>query len=168
MSKINRYSLKSIRRNYTYSVYEIAERLNVTPDTVFRWIRNEGLVRIPGTQKFHVHSSELIKFLEKKNSENKRPCKDGEIYCLKCRKPRHPTPESLKAQKQPNKTIKVLGKCSVCGTRMNKPISLKKWTRAHPLHPGLNAPATTPKGEQVSPRECQSRKGGQLCLSLTP
>jgi hypothetical protein len=79
-----------------------------------------------------------------------------------------PATESLKAQKQPNKTIKVSGKCSVCGTRINKPISLKKWTKAHPLHPDQNAPATTPKGEQVSPREFQSWKGEQLYLSLTP
>ena len=48
MARRDRYSLARIRRDYTYSVHEVAELFNITPDTVFRWIREEGgLGRIP-------------------------------------------------------------------------------------------------------------------------
>lgn len=167
MSQKHRYSLKLLRRNYTYSVYEIAELYAITPDTVFRWIRNEGLKRIPHSKKYFVHSGDLAKFLDKRNSKNKQPCKEGEIFCCKCRKPQKPTPASLEFKEIPNKTVRVLAKCSACGTRINTIISGEKWSEKHPFFPGKNAPTKPHSGEHVSPRECQTRKGEQLCLNIT-
>jgi len=161
-----RYSLKPIRRNYTYSVDEIAELFGITPDTVFRWIRNEGLKRIPQSRKYFVHSAELTKFLTKRNAKNKQPCNEDEIFCCKCRKPRKPEPASLEFRHLPNKTIRVIGKCCVCGIRMNKLVSATKWSKCHSLHPDKNAPTRPHSGEHASPRECQTRKGEQLCLNI--
>lgn len=166
MSRKHRYSLKLIRRNYTYYVDEVAELYGITPDTVFRWIRNEGLKRIPESRKYFVHSGDLTKFLMKRSAKNKRPCNEDEIFCCKCRKPQKPEPVSLEFKNLPNKTIRVIGKCRVCGTRMNKPISVKKWSEKHPFHPGKNAPTKPHSGEHDSPRECQIRKGEQLCLNI--
>ena len=166
MSHKNRYSLKSIRRNYTYSVPEIAELYDITPDTVFRWIRDQGLIRIPHSKKYFVHGSNLETFLEKLNGKNKRPCKDGEIFCFRCRKPQNPKPASLEFKVLPNKTIRVLAECSVCGTRMNTSVSAKKWSPTHSFHPDKNTPTKPHSGEHVSPRECQTRKGEQLCLNI--
>lgn len=167
MSRKHRYSLQPIRRNYTYCVYEIAELYHITPDTVFRWIRSEGLTRIPNSRKYYVHSSDLAKFLEKRNGKNKRPCKAGEIFCCKCKTPQKPKPTSLEFEKIPNKTIRVRGVCRVCGTRMNTVVSGKKWSEKHPLFPNKNAPTKPHSGEHVSPRECQTREGEQLCLDIT-
>jgi hypothetical protein len=168
VSKKQRYSLKPIRRNYTYSVYEVAELYSITPDTVFRWIRSEGLNRIAHSRKFFVHSGDLTKFLEKRNSKYKRPCKDGEIYCCKCRKPQKPKSASLKFKKIPNKTIRVLGRCSICDTRINTVVSDKKWSERHLFYPDMNASTKPHSGEHVSPRKCQTRRGEQLCLNITP
>jgi hypothetical protein len=167
MSGKQRYSLKPIRRNYTYSVYEVAELYGITPDTVFRWIRIEGLKRIAHSKKYFVHSVDLTKFLEKRNGKNKRPCKDGEIYCCKCRKPQKPKPASLNSMKIPNKTIRVSGKCSICSTRINTIVSGGKWSEKHPFYPGKNASTKQHSGEHVSPRKCQTRRGEQLCLNIT-
>lgn len=167
MSGKSRYSLRLIRRNYTYSVYEISELFGITPDTVFRWIRNAGLKRIPGTRKYFVHGSELATFLEMLNSKNKQPCKDGEIYCCKCKKPRRPKPGSVRSKKLPNKTFRVLGRCVDCDTKMNTLVSEKKWSINHPLHPNNNAVTNPNSGEHESLRECQTRQEEQLCLSLT-
>ena len=166
MSKKNRYSLKPIRRNYTYTVYEVAELYSITPDTVFRWIRSEGLKRISHSRQYFVLGNDLATFQEKWNGKNKRPCQDGEIFCCKCRNPQRPKPASLKFEKLPNKTIRVLAKCAVCGTRMNRPVSGKKWSKNHPLHPDKNASTKPHSGEHESPRECQTRKGEQLCLNI--
>jgi hypothetical protein len=156
VSRKQRYSLKPIRRNYTYSVDEIAAIYGLTPDTIFRWIRNDGLKRITPSRKYFVHGSDLISFLEKWNSKNKHPCTDGEMFCFKCRKPRIPNLETLKIKKQLTKAIKSFGRCVVCGTCMNKTISSKNWTENHPLHPDKNAPTKPPSGEHESPRECQT------------
>lgn len=168
MSKKKRYSLQPIRHDYTYSVYEIAELYDITHDTVFRWIRNEGLQRINQSKKYFVHSSDLTKFLEKRNKKNKKPCKENEIYCLKCRTQRNPKPASLSFKKLPNKSIRVSGKCSVCDTRMNKPVSGKKWNKNHPFYPDKNTPIKPHSVEHRTPRECQTKEGEQLCLNMTP
>lgn len=152
------YNLSRIRLDYTYSVDEIAALYGITSDTVFRWIRREGLLRIPGTKKYFVHSSDLIAFLEKKNARNKQPCADDEIYCCKCHRPRKPKPVFLKVRKMPNKTIRVSGRCEVCNTRVNTFVSGKKWSESHPFHPDRNAPIEPPSGEQGTPRKCQTWK----------
>lgn len=152
------YSLRLLRRNYTYTVEEVGSLFDIAPDTVFRWIRNEGLPRIAGSKKYFVHSSDLCSFLEKKNAKNKQPCAEDQIYCCKCHKPQNPNLVSLKSQKMPNMTIRVSGHCSVCNTRMNTFVSSKKWSEAHSFHPDRNASTRPHSGEQRTPRKCQTWK----------
>lgn len=166
-SKRRKYNLSRIRRNYTYSVEEVAELWDITTMTVFRWIADEGLNRIPNSRKYFVHGGELRKFLEQKNGKNKKPCAEHEIYCCKCRKPQSPNLQSLKSKNIPNGTIRVLGKCIVCSTTVNKVISGKKWGQKHPLYPNINAGQKQHKGESESQRKCKDRKDAQLCLNLT-
>lgn len=167
-SKKRKYNPTRIRANYTYSVEDIAELFDVADMTVFRWIADEGLKRIEGSKKYFIHGSELRKFIELKNSKNKQPCKDNEIYCCRCRKPQSPFLETLEIKNLPNRTIRVLGKCIECSTTINKVVSGKKWDQSHPLYANINADQKQHKGESGSPRKCIDRKDGQLCLSLTP
>jgi transposase-like protein len=167
MAQKQKYSLKPIRRNYTYSVDEIAEIYGITPDTVFRWIRNEGLKRNEASRKYFVHGSELTRFLEQRNTKNKKPCEEGEMLCCKCSKPRTPKSESLKFTKLPNKTVRVLGKCSVCDSRMNKIVSGQKWMESHPFYPDKNASTKPHSGESESQHKCQTQIGEQLCPNTT-
>ncbi len=164
-SKRRKYNLSWIRVNYTYSVEDIAELWGITTMTVFRWIADEGLNRLPNSKKYYVHGSELRKFLERKNGKNKKPCAENEIYCCKCRKPQPPNLQSLKTKNIPNGTIRALGKCSVCLTDLNKVISGKKWNQNHPLYPNINAGQKQHKGEPESQRKCKDGKDGQLCLN---
>ncbi|WP_373086127.1 helix-turn-helix domain-containing protein [Sneathiella sp.] len=152
------YNLRLIRENYTYTVYEIAALYGMTSDTVFRWIRREGLKRILGTKKYFVHSSDLRRFLEQKNARNKQPCAAGEIYCCKCHRPQKPNAAFLNAKRMPNRTVRVSGRCEVCNTRVNTFVSAKKWFKSHPFHPDRNAPTEPPSGEQGTPRKCQTWK----------
>ena len=135
-----RYSLRRIRQNYTYTVYEIAELFNLTPDTVFRWIRLEGLKRIKPSRKYYVHSSELKRFLSIKNKKNKKPCQAHEIYCFKCKTQSNPIPESLTFKIEPNGSTALSGRCSVCKRRINKKIGRKDWNDKHPLFINKEAP----------------------------
>ena len=168
MSRTQKYSLRHIRQDYTQTVAEIAVMFDLTPDTVFRWIRNEGLKRVQGTKKYLVHTSDLRDFLRKKNAKNKRPCKEGEIFCCKCRKPQKPIPASIKITKKPNNTIQAKGKCSKCGTNVMTFVSKSKWSESHPFHPNRHTPTEQYNGAHLSPRECQTKIGEQLCLNITP
>lgn len=165
-SSKKRHSLKGIRKNYTYTADEIADVMGVCTPTVFRWIK-EGLTRIPDTKKYYVHGSELLRFLGEKNTKNKRPMTDGQIFCCKCQSPQNPAPNSVSVKDLPNKTVRVLGRCTVCSTPMNKVVSGKKWNKTHPLYPHKTAEKKQHKGVHVSPPECEGQKGEQLCLNIT-
>ena len=156
MSRRHRYPLGAIRRDYTYTVAEIAALYNIAPDTVFRWIRNEGLLRLHGSKKYLVHSSDLIAFLTARNRKNKKPCRDGEMYCCKCRVPRKLDLSRLATERLPNGTIRVRGVCIVCGTRMNKTVSGSSWSETHPLYAPANASTAAHSGEHRSPRNCRT------------
>lgn len=166
-SKKRKYNLNRVRRNYTYSVEDIAELLGVSDMTIFRWVADEGLKRLPDSKKYFVHGSQLIGFLGQKNGKNKKPCHEDEIYCCKCRKPQRPNFPSLKIKNIPNGTIRVSGKCGVCSTSLNKVVSGQKWDKNHPLYPNINAEPKQHRGETQSQRKCKDREDVQLCLNIT-
>jgi len=84
------YSTRFIKDNYPYTVEQIADLFGIDVATVRRWINEEGLVRIPKTRPFLIHSSALRKFLTKKKAKRKQSCKAHEAYCCKCKAPRTP------------------------------------------------------------------------------
>ncbi|WP_161973858.1 helix-turn-helix domain-containing protein [Hwanghaeella grinnelliae] len=156
MARRDRYSLAPIRGNYTYSVGEVAELYGIADATVFRWIRDEGLKRLPGSKKYYIHSGDLRRFLERLNKRNKKPSSDGEIYCCKCRVPRRPSNNTIQAEDLPNGTIRVKAKCGVCGTGQFKVVSSKNWSETHPLYPDRNDPTIEHSGGDGWPRNCQT------------
>ena len=79
--------LAKIHRNHT--VEEIAELYRVHKNTVRAWIK-EGLPTIDDRRPTLVLGCDLRDFLTVRRQKNKRPCQDGEIYCLRCRVPRVP------------------------------------------------------------------------------
>lgn len=161
MARRNRYSLARIRGNYTYTVEELATLFDIAPHTVFRWIREEGLKRLPGFKKYYVHSSDLRRFLQRLNKRNKKPCGANEIYCCKCRVPRKPSMDTLQAENLPNGTIRVKAQCGECGTGQFKVVSGRDWSEIHPLFPNSNVTAIEHSGGNGWPRNCQTSEGGQ-------
>lgn len=159
MARRDRYPLGRLRLSYTYSVDEVAALYEITPDTVFRWTREEGLKRLPLSKKYFVHSTDLRAFLVGLNTRNRKPCKDNEIYCCKCRTQRTPLKHTVAFAQEPNGTIRVRASCAVCGTGFNKPVSAKKWSEFHPLHPSSNATTIEPSGVHLSPRKSQTSEG---------
>lgn len=162
-----KYNLRCIKENYTYSVEQITDLFDININTVRRWIREEGLKRLPKMRPHHVHSSDLRQFLEGKQKTRKAPCADHEIYCCKCRAPRTPKLGTGKVTTQPNGTVLFHAHCSACNTRMNRAIKGQKWTENHPLSVYLHDATKQHNGEEQSPRECAHQIGEQLCLNIT-
>jgi hypothetical protein len=78
-----------VKIHLSYSVDEIARRLNVSKGTVRRWIKT-GLETVGGRGKTIVRGSVVREFLKQRRARLKRPCGPGHLYCLGCRSPREP------------------------------------------------------------------------------
>jgi len=81
------YRRVKIHRSYT--VEELARLFPVHKNTVRIWIK-AGLPTIDGKRPTMVLGADAWAFLQARRARNKRTCKPGEIYCLRCRTPRFP------------------------------------------------------------------------------
>jgi len=149
------YSLRAVRDNYSYAIDQVADLLGVETTTVQRWIRLEGLQRIPKTRPHLVHSSDLKAFLSSKKQARKQSCKEDELFCLKCRRPQNPVVGGLSFIMLPNASVRLQGHCSVCNCKINKTIKGSEWSKNHLLWRRLHDATEQHNAEQHQQRECQ-------------
>jgi hypothetical protein len=168
MAKKRTYNVRLVKENYTYTIEQIADLFGKDVATVRRWIKDEGLERIPKTRPFLVHSSALRSFLLKKKAKRKNPCQLHELCCFKCQAPRTPKKDTGKIKKQPNGSLLFQAKCAACKGKINKAIKGKDWSEKHPLAAYLHDVTEQHNGKHSSHRKCQLEGGEQLCLNLTP
>lgn len=163
-----KYNLSRIKENYSYTVEQIADLFGINVHTVRRWIREEGLKRLPKTRPHLVHSRDLRRFLEGKQQTRKSPCGAHEIFCCKCRAPRTPKSDTGTITVQPNGTVLFHARCSTCNTKINRAIKGQNWGENHPFAAYLHDATKQHNGAEQSPRECAPQIGEQLCLNITP
>ena len=84
------YRLVKIHRSYT--VEEVARLLGMHKNTVRAWVK-AGLPTCDGKRPTLILGSDLAAYLQARRTKNKRPCKPGEIYCVRCRAPKGPAGE---------------------------------------------------------------------------
>jgi len=153
-----KYNTRLIRDDYSYYVEQVADLLGVDVATVLRWIKEEGLVRIPKTRPYMIHSSELKAFLEKKNAKRKRPRASHEVFCFRCQWPRTPKMGSATIMQLPNSSLRFKAICSECGCVMNHNIKSVEWAQNHPLATYLSDATSEHKGVKPMHRECSFQK----------
>lgn len=150
-----KYPLNLIRKDYSYTMQQIADLYGIHEATVQRWVRESGLVHLQGTRPYLVHSSELRSFLSKLQGERKHRCKATELYCMRCQQPQHPKQGSIKASPCKNGSMKIKGKCATCDATMNRNIKAGEWGKKHPLAQYIGGAPKPHKGVEPLPRECQ-------------
>ena len=167
MKKKRSYSTRLVKKNYSYNVEQIADLFGIDVATVRRWIKYEGLERIPKTRPFLIHSSALRLFLQKKKAKRKSPCQPHEVRCFKCKVSRSPLHGSGIVKIQPNGTIMFQALCGTCHGNVNKVLKGVEWLNNHPLAAYLQEATKQHNGKQLSHLKCQLQEGEQLCLNLT-
>ena len=81
---------KLVKIHRTYTVDEVAKLFAVHRNSVRNWLLN-GLATVDQRRPLLVHGQDLVAFLKTRRAAKKRPCRPGEIYCVRCHEPRSPS-----------------------------------------------------------------------------
>lgn len=111
--------MRLIRRDHSYSINEIADLFGVHPNAVRRWMK-DGLRQIDSFRPQLIHGTELIAYLDRRQSTRKRRCAPNEMYCFKCREPRRASAGRVVVCQSGCKRLTIRARCEQCGTRMNR------------------------------------------------
>ena len=109
----------------------MASLLDIDRKTCSRWIKEGLRVIEKDVSPLLIMGSDLEDFIRKKREKRKIPLKDNELFCMKCHK-------AVKAKVGSEKIIKTgkrigkdnleqfkkIGICEVCGTDINKFLSV--------------------------------------------
>lgn len=116
MKRINPRRAKLHR---SYSVAELAERLDVHKHTVRGWIRN-GLPVIDGAKPTLILGSDFQAWWGERRKAAKRPCQPGQMYCFKCREPKRPALGMVEYTATNAATGNLKAICETCETMMHQ------------------------------------------------
>lgn len=117
------HRLVKIHRSYT--VEEIAELFAIHKNTVRTWVKN-GLSTTDDKRPMLILGIDLVAFLLARRTKNKRPCKPGEIYCVRCRAPKFPAASMVEYVPVTEKFGNLVAICPDCGAIMNRSVSLAR------------------------------------------
>jgi len=117
------HRLVKIHRSYT--VEEIADLFRLHKNTVRQWVK-DGLATIDNKRPMLILGHVLTAFLQARRSKNKKKCKPGELYCVRCRVPKSPAGDMAEYQPITEKFGNLFAICPDCDAIMNRRVSLTK------------------------------------------
>jgi excisionase family DNA binding protein len=115
--------LAKIHRNYT--VEEIASLFGIHRNTVRQWVK-QGLPTSDDRRPMLILGRDLVAYLHSRRVRNKRSCKPGEIYCMRCRAPRPPAGEIADYQPMTPTAGNLIGICPACDAMMYRRVNLAR------------------------------------------
>jgi transposase-like protein len=119
------YNTRLIRRDYGYFISEIADLFDVHRNALRRWIKI-GLRTVDDHRPVLVYGSDLIEFLDVRQTNRKQKCAADEFYCCRCRRPQHARFNHVEIQIRNETRLNLSAICDPCGTRMNRAGSVAK------------------------------------------
>lgn len=126
---MSRYNPRLAKIHRTYAVEDIAMLFKVHKNTVRHWVK-QGLPTLDKKRPMLFHGSELFQFLQARRTRNKKTCKPGEIYCVRCREPRFPVEMKAIYQALSETQGNLIGVCPNCDISIYRRVSLVKFSVA--------------------------------------
>jgi hypothetical protein len=117
------YRLVKIHRSYV--VEEIAYMFGVHKNTVREWIK-AGLPTSDKRRPTLILGHHLADFLRRRRQKNKQPCRQGEIYCVRCRAPKLPGGGMSEYRPQTETSGNLTAICPDCNSIMNRRVNIAK------------------------------------------
>lgn len=154
---MKRINPRLAKKHRSYSVSELAERLDVHKHTLRGWIR-KGLPVVDGVKPTLILGGDFQAWWGNQRKAAKRPCKPGQMYCFKCREPKAPALGMVDYQATNAITGNLKAICETCGTMMHRRVRQADLAArmpgiavqitqaissiAEPIHPSLNCDRT--------------------------
>lgn len=117
------HRLVKIHRSYV--VEEIASLLDVHKNTVRQWVKT-GLPTCDDKRPMLIRGHDLAAFLLARRARNKRHCRPGEMYCVRCRALKLPAGDMAEYQYITEKCGNLVAICPDCNSIMNRRVSVAK------------------------------------------
>ncbi|MGC1781225.1 MAG: helix-turn-helix domain-containing protein [Acidobacteriaceae bacterium] len=104
---------------------EIACLFGIHKNTVREWVK-AGLPICDGKRPMLILGTDLATFLQYRRMKNKRPCRPGEIYCVRCRAPKSSAGDMADYLPVTEKFGNLIGICPDCELMIYRRVSLAK------------------------------------------
>lgn len=153
------YNLRLVRREYSYSIPEIAALFGLHKNAVGQWLK-AGLKPIDRSRPVLIHGSDLVNFLQSRQSARRTTCQPDEFFCFRCRAPRKPKSGQVTISPRNAKLLKLVAHCAVCGTKMNKSGSVRQLPKYRQLFSAAT-PAQPHISETPNPSDNRDLTGEQ-------
>jgi hypothetical protein len=118
----DRRRVKALR---TYTIDEAARTLEVHRNTVRHWIK-AGLHVIVDKRPILMLGSDLAEYLLRRRDARRQPCRAGQMFCLKCRKPQEPAGQMADFVASSATSGALVGICPSCNRLMYRRVSMAR------------------------------------------
>jgi excisionase family DNA binding protein len=118
----DRRRVKALR---TYTIDEAARTLEVHRNTVRHWIK-AGLRVIDDKRPILILGSDLAEYLLRRREARRQPCRAGQMFCLKCRKPQEPAGQMADFVPSSATSGALVGICPSCNHLMYRRVSMAR------------------------------------------
>jgi hypothetical protein len=113
----------------SYNVAEVAALFGITRSAVRAWC-GSGLPATRVQGGILIYGDDLRVFLETRRADRRAVCPPGSIYCMRCRRPRRPLPETIAVTSIEGRSGNVSAPCPHCNSTMNRRVSMPRLLEA--------------------------------------
>lgn len=114
-----RYSTRGISKARVYTFKQAARIVGVSEVTFRKW-PSQGLKIISDKRPYLVCGDDLIEFLRKRQSTNKKHMRPDQFHCFGCRGPCDPEGKIAEFQPLTDLTGRLSAKCMACGNKVGR------------------------------------------------
>lgn len=126
--------IRNLRKNYTYTLDQLHKTFEIHSQTARGWIkRSINPLKCIYKKPTLIYSEDLRSFLKLENQRRKTTLEPSQMFCLGCRKGRHPLGGRVH-YKFNGKAVSLKGICSECHAVMNKQTSSRTLNQIMPLY----------------------------------
>jgi len=114
-----------VKIHRSYTVEEIATLFGVHKNTVRQWIKT-GLPVLDDKRPSLVFGQDLATYLSRRRAGNKRICRAGQLYCVRCRAPKAAAGGMADYVPDTAKVGVLKALCVDCHSIMNRKVSVEE------------------------------------------